>query len=133
MFDFDIAALPPRKLQMEKYELAQQVFQQELQRTNNADEVESRQKELMDRANEMAVSRLKREILFEAIADQENINVEKEEIDSSIQMISYYQRKKPEEIRKTLIQNGRLMDLISDLRINKTIEFVAGSAIVTEE
>ena len=72
-------------------------------------------------------------MLLEKIAEQENIEVSKDEIDEEIMRIAGYYRTTPEEIRASLAQQqGAEENIAGSLRTRKAVEAIVDNAKITD-
>jgi len=72
------------------------------------------------------------DLMLEAVSKAENISVSDEELEQQLQMLAGYYQQKPEQLRKTLVDNNRLEALIDDMRINKAVSLICDSAEISE-
>jgi len=71
-------------------------------------------------------------MLLEKIAEAENVTVPKEEVDEEIGKMAEYYQTTPEEVRKSLEQQGGEGTIENNLRTRKSIEALIAKAKVTE-
>lgn len=71
-------------------------------------------------------------MLLEKIADAEKVTVSKEEVDEEIGKMAEYYRATPEELRKSLEQQGGEGTIQNNLRTRKSIEALMAKAKVTD-
>ncbi len=75
---------------------------------------------------------IKTEIVIEAIAEQEGIDVSDEELEQEVARIAREQEIKPEELRRELQKHDRMEALRARLRRAKTVEFILEHAQIDE-
>jgi trigger factor len=80
-----------------------------------------------------AVDQIKRYLLLDAIADEEQIEVTKEELDGSLERIAERGQMPVDQIRRTFRDNGRLERIESDIREEKVVEFLVQHADIQVE
>ncbi len=124
--------LPPNMLARDTYQVFARLYESEMSRGKNEEDLKSEQSELMKRASETAKNQLKRFYIFSRIADKEEIKVERQDLDQMLTSLSQYHKMKPEVLRRRLEQSGRLVDLVMNLRENKAVNFVVSQANVVE-
>ena len=80
-----------------------------------------------------AVDQIKRYLLLDAIGDEEQIEVTKEELDGSLERIAERGQMPVDQIRRTFRDNGRLERIESDIREEKVVEFLVQHADIQVE
>lgn len=73
---------------------------------------------------EDAEKRARSNLVLEAIAKKEGINVTDEEIDNRIEKMAEGSERKPEEIKKYLLLQGQLDGMVHSMTINKVLEYL---------
>lgn len=71
-------------------------------------------------------------MLLEKIAEEENIEVSKEEVDDEIMRIAHYYRTTPDQIRASLAQQGGEGNIAGSLRTRKAVEAIIENAKITD-
>ncbi|HEY0428643.1 MAG TPA: trigger factor [Pyrinomonadaceae bacterium] len=71
-------------------------------------------------------------LLLEKIAEQENIEISKEEVDEEIMRMAHYYRTTPDEIRASLAQQGGETNVSNSLRTRKAVEVIVDNAKITD-
>jgi len=71
-------------------------------------------------------------MLLEKVAEMENIDVTGEEVAAELERMAMYYRTTPEEIRKSLTQNGGEENIASNLRTRKAVDAIFKSATITD-
>lgn len=84
--------------------------------------------EFKDRAREAVLAQL----TLEAIAKQENIQATDEDVDKEVQKIAEGMKQEIEEVRRNLLLSNRIADLMQNITIDKTIEFLIQEANIKE-
>ena len=80
-----------------------------------------------------AEKRVRSQLVLEAIAVAENLNISDEEINEELEGLSATYKKSAEELREIIENNGTLEDFKLDLRVKKTVKFlVENSKLVAE-
>ena len=72
-------------------------------------------------------------LLLERIADEEKIEVSKQEIDDEINAIADASRQSPDQVRAILTKQGGERSIAGRLRNRKALEFLAANAKVTDK
>lgn len=88
---------------------------------------EQKQK-IFDNANGAAVERVKMDYLLHRIAEKEGIDVTDEEVQARLAAIAARQNSTPEALRATLTKNGKLDDVRENLKLEKTMDYLATQA-----
>jgi len=86
-----------------------------------------------DSLKEQAGYDLRGSLLLERIADEEKIEVSKQEIDDEINAIADASRQSPDQVRAILTKQGGERSIAGRLRNRKALEFVAANASVTDK
>jgi trigger factor len=110
-------------LEGQKMQMQQQGFdfEQYLEMTGMDEE------ELRDNFRQQAVQRVESNLILEAIAEQEGIEVTDEEIDEKVAEIAKSQGQEeqdPEQVKAFLQMQGQLDQLTDGLQMEKTIDFL---------
>ncbi len=87
-------------------------------------------KEEMTSERDRATYIVKREIVLNKIASQENIAVSDQELDSELHRIAEAERVSPERLKAQLEKDGRLQNLKTRLRYEKVFKFLVDEASV---
>jgi trigger factor len=113
--------LPPNILARRTYDTLSQLYQNRMSQGQSQEELGGKIEEMRADAERLAKESLKRSYILRKIADEEDVQVGMEEINRVIQQMSMYHRQPPKKLMRQLQENGRIMDLIEDVRENKTI------------
>ncbi len=73
---------------------------------------------------DIAKTRVQNNLILEAIAEEEEIEVSEEEINEKVEEIAEQYDQDPEEMREMLEQQNQINGLLADLKIQKTLEFL---------
>ncbi|HKO60879.1 MAG TPA: trigger factor [Pyrinomonadaceae bacterium] len=73
------------------------------------------------------------QMLLEQIADQEKIDVSKEEIDAEIEEIAVSSKQPVEQVRTVLTKEGGERSIANRLRNRKALDFLVANAAITDE
>jgi trigger factor len=122
--------LPPTVLARETYGVGSRLFDQEMRSGKTAEDVEASQKQLLERARELARERLKRMYVLRRIADAEDIKVERSELDATVESLSQYHRVSAKVMQRRLHESGRIADVLVNIQENKVIERLVALAHV---
>jgi len=122
--------LPPNVLARETHQAFFRLVQEAIGRGTEQDQLRERQKQLMEQADEVARQRLLRYYVLGAIADKEDIDVERAEIEEALDTMSEMHHVSPKVLRRRLRDSGRLSDIIVGIRESKTISLLVGKANV---
>src|SRR3989442_3234026 len=86
-----------------------------------------------DSLKEQAGYDLRGSLLLERIADEEKIEVSKQEIDDEINAIADASRQSPDQVRAILTKQGGERSIAGRLRNRKALEFLVANAVVTDK
>lgn len=113
--------LPPNILARRTYDVLSQLYQNRMSSGQSQEDLSASLDEMRAEAERLAKDGLKRSYILRKIADAEDIQVEMSDINQLIQQMSMYHRQPPKKLLQQLRENGRLMDLVEDVRENKTV------------
>ena len=107
----------------------------ELVQTNRArgvpDEVlKSKEKELVEGAGGLAAHRLKTNFILHRIAEQEKIEITREELDKSIREQAAHYNVSVDKMRKQLEENDGINGLAEQLLLGKTLDFLKANVTI---
>jgi trigger factor len=114
--------LPPTLLARESYEALVGLYQQAARDGAAEDQLKEQMESMRHEADRVAQRTLKRKFLLERIAEAEELQLDPREIDATIRMMAQYQKMSEKKCLQQLRESGRLMDLIDDLRSNRTLQ-----------
>ena len=90
---------------------------------------EGAREELKDQAQ----ADVRSQMLLERIAEEEKIDVSKEEIDAEIEAIAVSSKQPVEQVRSVLTKDGGERSIASRLRNRKALDFLVANAAITDE
>ena len=126
--------LPPALLQNETRRALAELVQRNRERGVTDEMLKEKEKELIDGAAGLAATRLKTNFILHRIAERENIQVKKEDVDLRIKQESARYDISPEKMRKELQQKDALDDVADQILLGKTLDFEpAEESTVKEE
>ena len=114
--------VPPAMLARETHQTVGRLVEQELREGRTDAQIREQQADLVARAQRLAALQLKRRYVLGRIADQEKIEIKADELRSTIDTVSAYNRVTPKVAQRRLRESGRLGDLVIGIREAKTID-----------
>jgi trigger factor len=94
------------------------------------------EKEFIEMAYTQMRSQAERDVrgamLLEKVAEMENIEVSGDEVAAEIERMAHYYRTTPEEIRKSLTEQGGEANIASNLRTRKAVDAIFKNARITD-
>jgi len=103
---------------------AQSISQQGMDIEDYLNYMDMDEKEWREQNREAAYNRTKSNLVLEAIAEKENIEVSEEEIEEQIKEIAENNEQDPEQIKTFLQMQGQLNELRYGLKMEKTINYL---------
>ncbi|MEW6622582.1 MAG: trigger factor [Bacillota bacterium] len=88
--------------------------------------------QIREQYEESAQKSVKIDLVLEAIAKSENIQVSEEELNEEIEQIAKQYKQTLEQLKELLIKQQRLDSLKEGIRIDKTIKFLVDNAVILE-
>jgi len=88
--------------------------------------------DIHDKLKEGAADDVRGELLIDALAEKESIEVAEAEIDARVAELAKYQGKPPNRLKAELERDGRLEDIQFSMRREKALDLLIGRAKVTE-
>ena len=122
--------LPPALVQNETRRALAELVQRNRERGVTDDMLKDKEKELIEVAAGMAAHRLKTNFILHRIAEHENIQVTKEDLDSRIKHEAARYDITPDKMHKELQQRNALDDLAEQLLLGKTLDFLKANVSV---
>src|SRR5213080_2005698 len=122
--------LPPALLQNETRRALAELVQRNRERGVTDEMLKEKEKELIDASAGMAAHRLKTNFILHRIAERENIQVTKEDLDSRIRQEAARYDISPEKMRKELQQRNALDDIAEQILLGKTLDFLKANVSV---
>src|SRR5437879_3530932 len=122
--------LPPALLQNETRRALAELVQRNREHGVPDDMLKQKEKELIDGAASVAAHRLKTNFILHRIAERENIQVAKEDVDLSIRQEASRYDISPEKMRKELQQKDVLDDVAEQIMMGKTLDFLKANVTI---
>jgi len=122
--------LPPALLQNETRRALAELVQRNRERGVNDEMLKEKERELIDGAAGVAAHRLKTNFILHRIAERENIQVAKEDVDLRIRQEAARYDISPEKMRKELQQKDVLDDVAEQILLGKTLDFLKANVSV---
>ena len=116
--------LPPALLQNETRRALAELVQRNRERGVTDEMLKEKERELIDGAAGVAAHRLKTNFILHRIAERENIEVAKEDVDLRIRQEAARYDISPEKMRKELQQKDVLDDVAEQILMGKTLDFL---------
>lgn len=112
--------LPPGLLAREAYDMFQSYIQRIAQQNPEQIQQEEFQKQVWEQTQEEARRRLRRRYVLRSIADQQDIQLDSQEVERAFEQMAKMHELPLKELKNRLRDNGRLADVLMELRENKT-------------
>ena len=122
--------LPQALLQNETRRALAELVQRNRERGVTDEMLKEKEKELIDAAAGMAAHRLKTNFILHRIAELENIQVTKEDLDLRVRQEAARYDISPDKMRNELQQRNALDDLSEQLLLGKTLDFLKANVSV---
>jgi trigger factor len=122
--------LPPALLQNETRRALAELVQRNRERGVTDDMLKEKEKELIDAAAGLAAHRLKTNFILHRIAERENIQVTKEDLDLRIKQEAARYDISPDKMRKELQQRNALDEVAEQLLLGKTLDFLKANVSI---
>jgi trigger factor len=122
--------LPPALLQNETRRALAELVQRNRERGVTDEMLKEKERELIDGAAGVAAHRLKTNFILHRIAERENIQVTKEDVDLRIRQEAARYDISPEKMRKELQQKDALDDVAEQILLGKTLDFLKANVSV---
>jgi trigger factor len=122
--------LPPALLQNETRRALAELVQRNRERGITDDMLKQKEKELIDTAAGMAAHRLKTSFILHRIAERENIQVTKEDLDLRVRQEAARYDISPDKMRKELQQRNALDDVAEQLLLGKALDFLKANVSI---
>ena len=124
--------LPPALLQNETRRALAELVQRNRERGVTDEMLKEKERELIDGAAGVAAHRLKTNFILHRIADRENIEVAKEDVDLRIRQEAARYDISPEKMRKELQQKDVLDDVAEQILMGKALDFLKANVSVEQ-
>ncbi len=122
--------LPPALLQNETRRALAELVQRNRERGVTDAMLKEKEKELIEGAAGLAANRLKTNFILHRIAEQEKIQVAKEDMDLRIRQEAARYDISPDKMRKELQQKDALDDIAEQILLGKTLDFLKANVSV---
>jgi trigger factor len=122
--------LPPALLQNETRRALAELVQRNRERGVTDDMLKEKEKELIDAAAGLAAHRLKTNFILHRIAERENIQVKKEDLDLRIRQEAARYDISPDKMRKELQERNALDEVAEQLLLGKTLDFLKANVSI---
>ena len=122
--------LPPALLQNETRRALAELVQRNRERGVTDEMLKEKEKELIDGAAGLAATRLKTNFILHRIAERENIQVKKEDVDLRIKQEAARYDISSEKMRKELQQKDALDDVAEQILVGKTLDFLKANVSI---
>jgi trigger factor len=122
--------LPPALLQNETRRALAELVQRNRERGVTDEMLKEKERELIDGAAGVAAHRLKTNFILHRIAERENIQVTKEDVDVRIRQEAARYDISPEKMRKELQQKDALDDVAEQILLGKTLDFLKANVSI---
>ncbi len=122
--------LPPALLQNETRRALAELVQRNRERGVTDEMLKEKERELIDGAAGVAAHRLKTNFILHRIAERENIEVAKEDVDLRIRQEAARYDISPEKMRKELQQKDVLDDVAEQILLGKTLDFLKANVSI---
>ena len=122
--------LPPSLLTHETRRALSELVQRNRARGVPDEMLKSKEKELVEGAGGLASHRLKTNFILHRIAEQEKIEITREELDKSIREQAAHYNLSVDKMRKQLEENDGLNGLAEQLLLGKTLDFLKANVTI---
>ncbi|HEY4284040.1 MAG TPA: trigger factor [Chthoniobacterales bacterium] len=122
--------LPPSLLRNETRRALGELVQRNRERGISDEMLKGKEKELVEGAGGLAAHRLKTNFVLSRIAEQEKIQVTKEDLEASIREEALRYNISVEKMRKELEQHDRLDSFAEQILLGKTLDFLKANVSV---
>lgn len=127
LVDFE---LPQSAIGREAYNIFVEFANTQIRQGVKVEEIEAKRDELMENTKEAAKTRVKTQLILNAIAKVEDVKVEQADITTRIQQEAYMSGMPTEKFVKELTKDrSRLMEMQANIRYNKALDVVVNAAV----
>ena len=116
--------LPPSLLKNETRRALNELVHRNRERGVTDEMLKGKEKELIEGAGSLAAHRLKTNFILHRIAEQEKIEVTREEVDERIREQAAHYNVSVEKMRKELEEKDRINGLAEEILLGKTLDFL---------
>lgn len=125
--DFD---LPESAIERESYNIFVEFANMQLRQGIKVEEIEAQRDEIMANTKEAAKTRVKTQLILDAIAKKEGVKLEQDDINKRISQEAYMSGQPVEKFVKELSKDqSRLMELQRNIRFNKALDIVVEASV----
>lgn len=125
--------LPQSLVEEEARHIIQDVVQENVRRGVNKDDIESHREDIFNRAAQSAADRVKVNYILNRIASEEKVTVTDADVEQRIADMARRYGTDPERMKAELTKHDTLDNLRSNLRLDKTVDILLGTAKITPE
>ena len=122
--------LPPSLLTHETRRALNELVQTNRERGVPDELLKSKEKELVEGAGGLAAHRLKTNFILHRIAEQEKMQITREELDKAIREQAAHYNVSVEKMRKQLEENNAINGLAEQLLLGKTLDFLKANVTI---
>lgn len=122
--------LPQSAIDREAYNIFVEFANTQLRQGVKIEDIQAKRDELMENTKEAAKTRVKTQLILNAIAKVEDVKVEQADITARIQQEAYMSGMPAEKFVKELTKDrSRIMELQANIRYNKALDVVVNAAV----
>ncbi len=122
--------LPPQLLRGETRRALGELVQRNRERGVPDEMLKSKEKELVEGAGSLAAHRLKTNFILHRIAEEEKLEVKREELDERIRREAVRRNLSVEKMRREIEEGEGINGLVEEILLGKTIDFLKANASV---
>lgn len=125
--------LPESAIERESYNIFVEFANMQLRQGVKIEQIEAQRDELKENTKEAARTRVKTQIILNAIAEKEGVKVERDDINKRISQEAYMSGQPVEKFVKELTKDQtRLMELQRNILFNKALDVVVAASVEKE-
>lgn len=125
--------LPESAIERESYNIFVEFANMQLRQGVKVEQIEAQRDELKESTKEAAKTRVKTQIILNAIAEKEGVKVERDDINKRISQEAYMSGQPVEKFVKELTKDQtRLMELQRNILFNKALDVVVAASVEKE-
>lgn len=119
----------PEKLMLQRARyLTREQFHYIDTQNKTKEEIEKIAEDLFEKMKPVAEEQLKKYFILEKISEMENIQVTDEEVEQAIKRIALTSGENYDQVKKRMMDSGKIYDLKNDIKIEKTFDLVKNTA-----
>ncbi|HEY1582713.1 MAG TPA: trigger factor [Chthoniobacterales bacterium] len=122
--------LPPNLLKNETRHTLAEMVQRNRERGVPDEALKEKEEELVRVAGGVAAHRLKTNFILHRIAEKENLQVTRADVDESIRHQAMHHKTTPDKLRAEIEKNGAMNSLVEQVLLAKTIDFLGSNATI---